>query len=198
MLYKNLPTDELGPVMRWRALLDGVAALKFLLAFDWQTSRLCCVPDVNTTKRVRNSKPTANTICVWLLPTASTFRNAPSKAFCGNITPKAKSISASWIKSANRINHAKNGIRVFILFELFHNPQVYRLIHHRYFIFSLSDNHKPKYTFPPHACFIPYSRNLGRNPTRPGITISQQRGDLQHPSFYCRRNTHCPPFSETG
>lgn len=35
MLYKNLPTDELGPVMRWRALLDGVAALKFLLAFDW-------------------------------------------------------------------------------------------------------------------------------------------------------------------
>lgn len=35
MLYKNLPTDELGPIMRWRALLDGVAALKFLLAFDW-------------------------------------------------------------------------------------------------------------------------------------------------------------------
>lgn len=34
MLYKNLPNDELNSVMRWRTLLDGVAALKFLLTFD--------------------------------------------------------------------------------------------------------------------------------------------------------------------
>lgn len=35
MLYKNLPADELRPVMRWRRLLDAVAALKFLLSGDW-------------------------------------------------------------------------------------------------------------------------------------------------------------------
>ena len=31
MLYKNLPEGELHSVMRWRTLLDGVAALQFLL-----------------------------------------------------------------------------------------------------------------------------------------------------------------------
>lgn len=35
MLYKNLPEDELRSIMCWRALLDAVAALKFLLSFDW-------------------------------------------------------------------------------------------------------------------------------------------------------------------
>lgn len=34
MLYKNLPTDELTSVMRVRALLDWVAAMKFLLTSD--------------------------------------------------------------------------------------------------------------------------------------------------------------------
>ena len=36
MLYKNLPADELKPVMRTRGLLDAIAALKFLLTFDWK------------------------------------------------------------------------------------------------------------------------------------------------------------------
>ena len=35
MLYKNLPSDELRGVMRTRALLDYVAALKFLLTGAW-------------------------------------------------------------------------------------------------------------------------------------------------------------------
>ena len=35
MLYKNLPADELRGVMRMRALLDYVAALKFLLTGAW-------------------------------------------------------------------------------------------------------------------------------------------------------------------
>ena len=35
MLYKNLPTNELRGVMRMRALLDYVAALKFLLTGAW-------------------------------------------------------------------------------------------------------------------------------------------------------------------
>ena len=35
MLYKNLPSDELRGVMRMRALLDYVAALKFLLTGAW-------------------------------------------------------------------------------------------------------------------------------------------------------------------
>ena len=35
MLYKNLPADELRPVMRMRALLDYVAAFKFLATFHW-------------------------------------------------------------------------------------------------------------------------------------------------------------------
>ena len=35
MLYKNLPAEELSPVMRRRALLDYVAAAKFLLSFHW-------------------------------------------------------------------------------------------------------------------------------------------------------------------
>lgn len=34
MLYKNLPADELRPVMRMRTLLDWVAATKFLLTAD--------------------------------------------------------------------------------------------------------------------------------------------------------------------
>ena len=34
MLYKNLPEEELKSVMRVRTLLDGIAALKFLLTFD--------------------------------------------------------------------------------------------------------------------------------------------------------------------
>ncbi len=36
MLYKNLPTDELRPVMRVRRWLDGIAALKFLLTLDFK------------------------------------------------------------------------------------------------------------------------------------------------------------------
>lgn len=31
MLYKNLPDDRLKKVLRWRMILDGIAALKFLL-----------------------------------------------------------------------------------------------------------------------------------------------------------------------
>lgn len=34
LLYKNLPADELRGVMRWRTLLDWVAACKFLLTGD--------------------------------------------------------------------------------------------------------------------------------------------------------------------
>lgn len=34
MLYKNLPTQELNSVMRWRTFLDGIAAMKFLLTGD--------------------------------------------------------------------------------------------------------------------------------------------------------------------
>lgn len=36
MLYKNLPEKDLHAVMRTRALLDWVAALKFLFALDWK------------------------------------------------------------------------------------------------------------------------------------------------------------------
>lgn len=36
MLYKNLPDDELRPVMRMRTVLDWVAALQFLLKLDWK------------------------------------------------------------------------------------------------------------------------------------------------------------------
>ena len=35
MLYKNLPENELRPIMRRRTLLDYVAAFKFLLTLDW-------------------------------------------------------------------------------------------------------------------------------------------------------------------
>ena len=35
MLYKNLPEEELRPVMRVRALLDAVAAAKFALTGSW-------------------------------------------------------------------------------------------------------------------------------------------------------------------
>lgn len=34
MLYKNLPNEELVPVMRMRGWLDGIAAFKFLLTGD--------------------------------------------------------------------------------------------------------------------------------------------------------------------
>ncbi len=36
MLYKNLPEQELKKVMRARRWFDFIAALKFILAFDWQ------------------------------------------------------------------------------------------------------------------------------------------------------------------
>lgn len=39
MLYKNLPEAELVPVMRMRTLLDYVAALNFLLHFQWANAR---------------------------------------------------------------------------------------------------------------------------------------------------------------
>lgn len=39
MLFKNLPDDELKPVMRVRRVLDAVAALKFLLTGDWRNFR---------------------------------------------------------------------------------------------------------------------------------------------------------------
>ena len=39
MLYKNLPEAELRPVMRVRALLDYVAAAKFLLGGSWDEMR---------------------------------------------------------------------------------------------------------------------------------------------------------------
>lgn len=42
MLYKNLPDDELRPVMRVRRLLDYVAALKFLLTGDIGNARAVC------------------------------------------------------------------------------------------------------------------------------------------------------------
>ena len=35
MLYKNLPEEELRPVMRVRRILDYIAALKFLATFHW-------------------------------------------------------------------------------------------------------------------------------------------------------------------
>ena len=35
MLYKNLPTEELGGVMRVRSILDYIAAVKFLLTGSW-------------------------------------------------------------------------------------------------------------------------------------------------------------------
>ena len=35
MLYKNLPDSRLNTVIRWRLLLDGVAALKFLAQGHW-------------------------------------------------------------------------------------------------------------------------------------------------------------------
>lgn len=46
MLYKNLPDDELAPVMRARCLLDWVAALKFLLTLD--------VANFKAVRRARN------------------------------------------------------------------------------------------------------------------------------------------------
>lgn len=39
MLYKNLPESELHAVLRMRALLDGIAALKFLLTGDWANAK---------------------------------------------------------------------------------------------------------------------------------------------------------------
>lgn len=39
MLYKNLPADELRPVMRIRTVLDWVAALQFLAKGDWANFR---------------------------------------------------------------------------------------------------------------------------------------------------------------
>lgn len=39
MLYKNLPDCELAGVMRWRALLDAVAMLRFLVSADWANFR---------------------------------------------------------------------------------------------------------------------------------------------------------------
>ena len=39
MLYKNLPEEELAPVMRVRAVLDYVAALTFLLKGQWANAR---------------------------------------------------------------------------------------------------------------------------------------------------------------
>lgn len=39
MLYKNLPEAELRPVMRVRALLDYVAAVRFLLGGSWGEMR---------------------------------------------------------------------------------------------------------------------------------------------------------------
>ena len=42
MLYKNLPENELKSVMRWRALLDYVAALKFLMTFDVANFKAVC------------------------------------------------------------------------------------------------------------------------------------------------------------
>ena len=39
MLYKNLPAEELVPVMRMRCVLDYVALLKFLLAFDFANAK---------------------------------------------------------------------------------------------------------------------------------------------------------------
>lgn len=39
MLYKNLPEEELAPVMRVRRLLDYVAAAKFLLTGQWGNAR---------------------------------------------------------------------------------------------------------------------------------------------------------------
>ena len=35
MLYKNLPDSELKPVLRMRAWLDFLAAVHFLVKFDW-------------------------------------------------------------------------------------------------------------------------------------------------------------------
>ena len=35
MLYKNLPDNELNKVMRIRFWLDGLAALMFLVKFQW-------------------------------------------------------------------------------------------------------------------------------------------------------------------
>lgn len=39
MLYKNLPEEELIPVMRWRTVLDYVASVVFLLKGQWGNAR---------------------------------------------------------------------------------------------------------------------------------------------------------------
>jgi hypothetical protein len=39
MLYKNLPDNELDRVLRWRTWLDRLAALHFLVAFDWKNCK---------------------------------------------------------------------------------------------------------------------------------------------------------------
>lgn len=42
MLYKNLPENELRSVMRWRKLLDYIAAFKFLMTFDLANFKAVC------------------------------------------------------------------------------------------------------------------------------------------------------------
>ena len=42
MLYKNLPEEELAPVMRVRTFLDYCAALVWLLKGDWGNVRAVC------------------------------------------------------------------------------------------------------------------------------------------------------------
>ena len=39
MLYKNLPAEDLAPVMRMRCVLDYVALFKFLLTFDFANAK---------------------------------------------------------------------------------------------------------------------------------------------------------------
>ena len=42
MLYKNLPSDELKPVMRMRCVLDYVAAVVFFIKGEWKNARAVC------------------------------------------------------------------------------------------------------------------------------------------------------------
>ena len=61
MLYKNLPEEELAPVMRVRTFLDYCAALVWLLKGDWGNVRA-----VNFTVSAHSSQPTVGR--TWRIP----------------------------------------------------------------------------------------------------------------------------------
>lgn len=66
MLYKNLPEEELAPVMRVRTILDYCAALVWLLKGDWANVKPCVRHGRNFTVSAHSSQPTVGTI--WRIP----------------------------------------------------------------------------------------------------------------------------------